>query len=598
MPVNTGIALVGVAAQDDVKTPAEKPWFVHGLTGGSPFAFERTVGTLAVACGYRGNIAAHVEEINVNPTVSTLGYQEVLPLYAWAALGKIETAPGPKKGLYRHVITIGESLPYLTIFGQEGQEGAKGFGKTIGCKVNELELSFSDTDPLTMSPSLMGCDLERLFENPNAGFPPICYSGYFDPAGGEFAIDTAGRKPTTLVIQSGTWTITNDCDAVRDPTTRLPAYIQEKLSKAAVSFDAVPEDFEEFWKMVTGSSTATHPASHIVYGSYRAFFKHSENEDFTLTIEGDRVPFACEVPEVEPEGGTGIFTFSSEDSYVEKVGDSGITITVVNDVADYFDPASYALPANVPDPVGWGEVLPGIDAEQLGDFHISGRSKVISGTATRTLGGDGVEAGYYLPLALDDWEGATVSTKARSQSVPFKDGVATVFLGTEGIEVASVTVTDPEGEATTYELDVECSESMPAVKVVKATGEHYGADVSTFGTIEISNRSRTITGTSVSTTVPNFHGEGKPATGHFLSFDLDPREGTEVRMHRRGEWNDWKKTDSEPWVLLLGTDGIDADSVEVKAKDGTVESWTLDLKAPLLARAKRAVKVAAKKASE
>lgn len=579
MPINTGIGLVGIAIQEDQTTPAEKPQFVHGLTGGTPFQISREIGTTAVACGLRGNIDAHLSETNFEPNFSFLGYQEVAPVYSYGALGTLRTEPAGKPGLFKHTITIGETLPSLTVFGREGQTEAGGFGKTVNCKVSELEFSFSDTEPLTMNPTLMGCNLIKLLEDACAGFNPLCFDGFFTPVGGEFKLDTAGQRPMPTIITEGTWTITNDCEPVRDPTTTRPARIAEKMSKAAVSLSVTPDDFDLFWRMVTGSSIATEPAKTIVYGSYYVKFMHDRNPDFTLEIEGRKVPFSAEVPEVDPEGAAGAFTFSSDDSYVEKVGDSPITITIVNDIENYFDPSTYSLPNNVPEPVAYGEVLEGVEAEELGTFNVSGRAKVITGTANRIVGHEGIEDGYYMPLSLENWEGATVSTTARGAAIPFKDELAVVPLGTDGIEIASITVTDGDGEATTYQIAIECAEELPPVTVsIVPSGEQFGRDVSEFGTFAVTNRSRVISGTAEYLT--NYKGFGKDPElhkGYYVCLQLDPAEGAQMRLKKQGAWGEWKPGDSEPFVVRLGGDSIECEAIGIKAADGTEEEFTVDV---------------------
>lgn len=492
MPVNPSIALVGIALQEDETTPAEEPQFAHGLTGGSPFQVERSIESVSVACGSRAETDGYVSEINPNSTTTTLGYQEVMGLYALLAMGSIQTEKvGP--GLYRHTVTVGDAIPSATVFGQVGQHDALGFAKTDGCKVNELAVEFTGNEPLHLNPSLMGCNLTRLLENPNSKIPPICHGGYFRPTEGKFRLDTAGDAPQDTIITGGSVTISNNCGAVRNAGSATPTRIATGKNQVAVSLDTVPDDYMLYWRMVTGSSEALTPSSKIVYGSYYLEFRHSGNPDWLVSFEGRKVPFTCDLPEVDPEGSTGTFTFSSDSSYVKKVGDSPVTITVVNDVPSYTDFSQSELPP--------------------------------------------------------------------------------------------------------YETEV------------LDAGIYYGGDVSTFGEYRVTDRGRAIVGTANKVTVPDFNGEGKPQEGLFYAFDLDPREGTEVRKRKSGAWGDWVKADDKPFVALIGEDGeVYVDQIEVKDASGKTRAYEVAvtaaapamaaIAAPAAAKSVRAAKAAPKKASE
>lgn len=119
--INTSIGLLGVALQSDKATAATEPTYKHGLTGGGLVKPEREVEQKNVACGLRANAAngAYVSEVNMGVDFETLAYADALALYAYAQMGNIVSTPvDGKAGYYKHVITLGSSIPYLTFWGR------------------------------------------------------------------------------------------------------------------------------------------------------------------------------------------------------------------------------------------------------------------------------------------------------------------------------------------------------------------------------------------------------------------------------------------------------------------------------------------------
>lgn len=574
--INVGIAQFGVALQKDELTPCKNPSFVHGLTGGTPFHFERTIDTISVACGTRANSGAYANEINTDPSIETLAYHEVAPLYAYGALGQIETTQ-VKAGLYKHKITLGTLLPSLTIFGQEGIDN---FNTVQGCKVDELEISFEGSEPLNFGVNLQGCHQEFLDDTPFLGLTPACYTGYYRPTGGVFRIDTAGDRPEDAIISSGNLTISNDCEKQRSAESIEPKRISMGKNTASVSMEVLVDDITPYRKMVTGKKDGIVAKQDIVYGSYYWEFTHSEHEDWKLIVEGYRVPFAGEMPDVDPEGNSGSIEFTSEDSYVDKVGDSPVTITFYNDVPDYFNADPSKLPKVQPDAFTRG-YIDGLDVSDLGNFYVSKRSQVISGTAKR-INEEGKE-GYFLALELENSEGATatphVAARDAEVPVPFVNGAALIPLGYDGIEVTSITVTDGAGNSSDYQLAIECAEEAPMAEVTVATGERFGKDVATLGEYKISNRAQTIKGTANCVTDYTGFGTFEKQQGMYLPLNIEPWDGTKVRLHKTDQdWEQWKDLKEDGIVVFrLGDENIEFDELEVGLSTGRNVTYSLNI---------------------
>ena len=156
--INTSIGLLGVARQKDKATAANAPTFKHGLTGGGLIKPERAVEQKNVACGLRANTTngAYVSEVNLAVDFETLAYADALGLYMLAAMGNVVTSAAGKSGYYKHVITLGSELPWLTFWGQVGNTAAATVHKAVGCKIDTASLSFEGNAPLDIGITAAG----------------------------------------------------------------------------------------------------------------------------------------------------------------------------------------------------------------------------------------------------------------------------------------------------------------------------------------------------------------------------------------------------------------------------------------------------------
>lgn len=333
MSINIGIGMVGAALQADESTPAAEPTYAHGLTGGSPISVERSASSTSVACGVRADIDGYVESIDLNPNFEMLGYADVMPLYYYAALGKIvSSSVSGKDGVYQHVIELGDVLPALTIW---GQVGAGNFGKTDGCKVSALNMSLTGNEPASYSAELMGTDLTFLDATPFGEVDPSCFDGYFTPTNGTFMLDTAGSEPAAAVITEASIDISNDAEAFRALGRVMPASIGEKKCTVSPSMTVVPDDITPYRKMVTGTADGTKPSGQMVYGSAVIELQHSINPDWTIRFDIPRIPWTADFVEVDPDGGNGEFTFTADSAFAPGAGQSPVKVTITNNVASY-----------------------------------------------------------------------------------------------------------------------------------------------------------------------------------------------------------------------------------------------------------------------
>lgn len=335
--INVSIGMLGVALQDG-DTPATEPSFKHGLTGGALVSPERTIEQKAVACGLRANASNgnYVSEVNIACDFETLGYADVLALYAYAAMGNIVSSPVEgKSGYYKHVITLGSVLPILTFWGQIGDTSQQTVHKVDGAKMDTLSLSFEGNAPLDIGVTAAGVDA-TLFQSWTDEAEPSCFDGYFIPTGGSFLMDTASQTPAECgTVTQGSFELSNSLEAKRGAGQVVASQLAEGKLTTTVSQTVTVDDFALIRKMLTGSTTGTKVSSKIVYGSAKWHFTHSADEDMTLDVEFANVPWNCEMPEVDPEGNSADVEFSADDVGIASADGTPVTITIVNKVQSY-----------------------------------------------------------------------------------------------------------------------------------------------------------------------------------------------------------------------------------------------------------------------
>ncbi len=331
MSINTSIGLIGVARQADKKTPATQPAFVHGLTGGQTFKLDRSVESADVSCGVRAGTDSYVSSITPGVDFETYGYADVIGLYLFSVMGNVVSSANTPGASHKHVVTLGDTLPYLTFWGRIGGE----YTRTDGCKLDQLEMEFEGNKPLGFGITVIGMDAELGLAKFPGTVDPSCFDGYFVPTGGVFKLDTASGAPVEAPVTKGKLTLSNSCTAEPLAGMVTPGDVEEGKLSTSGSVTVKPQDMKLYRKMITGSETGTKPTGKMVYGSFEWNFTHSKNPNYKLVVSSARVPFTCDFPKVDPNGGAAELEFSFEGVGVESRGGSPVTATVFNDVEKY-----------------------------------------------------------------------------------------------------------------------------------------------------------------------------------------------------------------------------------------------------------------------
>lgn len=334
--INTSIGLLGVARQESKTTAAPTPTFRHGLTGGGLIKPERTVEQKNVACGLRANTTngAYVSEVNMAVDFETLAYADSLALYILAAMGNIVTTSAEESGYYKHVITLGSEIPFLTFWGQVGNTSAATVHKATGCKIDTLSLSFEGNAPLDIGITAAGIDA-ALFGGWSGETEPSCFDGYFIPTNGTFKFSPNDQTPIEVLVTKGEFELSNSLTSYRGAGRVIASEVAESKLKTTVKQTIIPDDYTEIRKVLTGSETGTTVTNKVVYGSAAWEFTHSQDPNCTMSVVFSNVPWNCETPEIDPEGSAAEVEFSADDIGVAAKDGSPVTITIVNKVQTY-----------------------------------------------------------------------------------------------------------------------------------------------------------------------------------------------------------------------------------------------------------------------
>lgn len=333
MSLNPSIGLAGIALQASRDTPATEPKYMHGLTGGSPFGANRSIANTPVACGSRSPSDARVDSIELTPSIQSLCYPDVFGLYLLAAMGNVTSAAVEgQEGYYKHTFTMGQTIPYCTIWSQIGVDN---FTRTDGCKLGTLQIDATGNEHLSMQADFQGIDAQVGIDAIPGTVEASCFGGKYTTTDCVFKIDSAGSTPAEALVSEASFTFENNLAALTSIGRVTPREIAEGNLSAGCSVTTIPDNISEYKKLLTGSADLTDISGKVVLGSVYAKFFHTEDTNMTLEIAINHCPFTADFPEVDPEGNEATITFSTDAAIITAAGESPVTVTLVNKVASY-----------------------------------------------------------------------------------------------------------------------------------------------------------------------------------------------------------------------------------------------------------------------
>ena len=323
MPIQSAIALVGLAKQAAKSSPATDPTFAVGVTDGTVITAEvaqeieeRTSAT---------RISEAVNRTGVMPGIdySTRAFLKTTGLALFGALGnKSVSGAGP----YTHIFTSGaDDLPYLTAFGQMGAS----IYSVEDTKIDSLGLSFEAGAPVTMAVSGMGTTLGF----PASFTPTVDESlgaSYFTAVTGTFKLDTDSATAVTANIRSGEVSISNALESIMLSGSISPSDVFPGRQEISCSFEVVPDNLNDWRTIVTGTSNGTTASAAPLYGSFEIAFTSGTA---SLTLAATRVAFTTDFPSANAGGGPVALTLAGV--VLKPSSGAALTATLVNGQTSY-----------------------------------------------------------------------------------------------------------------------------------------------------------------------------------------------------------------------------------------------------------------------
>jgi uncharacterized protein YaiE (UPF0345 family) len=298
-PVQSLLGVVGLSKQTAKGSAAATPaTFGFGVLGGKilqfPIAQDADPITLPGGASDRFPATSKRTQILPGAAFQTRAYPRSLGLLTYGALGG-ESVAGTNP--YTHTQTPALALPYLTVFGRYGN--ASESAKIADCKVDELTIAWSETEPLTVDATLLGItptfDSAFTFTNDESITTP------FSPIGGTLRFDVDGTTLGTEPVTAASVAIRNNLTPVMLSSKVLPDDIMEGQQVVDGSITVRPQDLDEWQAVLTGAAAGATPSNVPIYGSFD--LKVAIDANTELTLIANRVPFLTDWPDSDPGGG-------------------------------------------------------------------------------------------------------------------------------------------------------------------------------------------------------------------------------------------------------------------------------------------------------
>jgi hypothetical protein len=322
MAVQKAKDYIGIARQWALGSVALTPQFGHGLAGGG-IKVDVNQEPDPLTSAYLARAAAYRDKAEAGAEYTARAWEKSVGLYLLAALGSISTAGGGDP--YTHTITLGTSVPYLTVFEKKGDDTVLA---VADCKVDELAFSWEENSPVELGVKLVGTDLSfpATFV---ADVNEVDTRTYFAPVGGTFKIDVDGETPATAALTAGSIAIKRSAEAEFYSGDIEAGDVHESFCEVEVNFTVVPTNLNEWRALVTGTTNGTAVANTPTYGSFEMTFAYGTH---TLKFSALEVAFMCDLPEADPGGGAADVELSGQ-CYL--ASGTPITVTLTNGQSSY-----------------------------------------------------------------------------------------------------------------------------------------------------------------------------------------------------------------------------------------------------------------------
>lgn len=287
------ITQIALAKQTALSSPASSGAYQIGVNSGSVATAEVSEDALPITWASRTGEGFDRATVTPGSSFETLAMPRSLGLLLKAALGVEQVTPGtPNVHTFTQAVTA--ALPYLTIFARKSSE----YYKVGDCAISELEITWEGTKAVVVKVTAMGCTYEFLAAPFTADYDerPQCDDGVFKGAGGTFTVNGAAA-----VVEGGSIKITNNIEPVFGSNSLTPADVFPAMQQVDVSLNVVPNNLQDFRKVITGQAAGTTIVPDPFFGT--CVVKFLAKDVNTLTFNGNNVRWLTEFPDTNAEGG-------------------------------------------------------------------------------------------------------------------------------------------------------------------------------------------------------------------------------------------------------------------------------------------------------
>lgn len=121
--------------------------------------------------------------------------------------------------------------------------------------------------------------------------------------GGTFQIDTTGSTLASARVISGELTIKNNVAEINPAATIESDDQWEGVQEHSLKLTIVPDNLNEFRKIITGTTAGTSAANFLPTGSISLLFKENGTGTGQLLVTASKVAFSTAFPDADPKGG-------------------------------------------------------------------------------------------------------------------------------------------------------------------------------------------------------------------------------------------------------------------------------------------------------
>lgn len=314
MPIQNRLTRVAVAKQTAKGAAAATGTFQLGVNSGSIAGLELGEEELPITWASR-----QVQGFDRTTAYPTSQWETLaLPLSVGTLLhGVCGTDAVTGTGPYVHTIKYANALPYHTVFAQRDAE----YFQIDDARISELELSWELTGALKVKVTYGGCVYTfrgtaytaTTDERPQAGLLKGC--------GGTFTVNGAAA-----VVKGGSIKISNSVEPVYGSDSVLPKDVFPATHKVDVSLTLIPENLQEFRRVVTGTTSGSAVQCTPFYGSAVTQWRVDANNH--LTFNANRLRSVIAFPDTQAAGGP--VELALEGSIAEPSGSDSYTFVLSN----------------------------------------------------------------------------------------------------------------------------------------------------------------------------------------------------------------------------------------------------------------------------